>query len=431
MTKDSIFEKLVKNAGTIFLGNSAASALNIISFSLMARSVGAEFLAVFALSQTYAALMNDIFYVQTWESLVKFGSTDLDKEKLGSLIKTNVLIDSLSAFTAFVFALLLVLPVSIFTGWDRSHLPMLSMYSISIMFNLTTLTIGIPRLLREFSGIAKIQIGIAVVRLAAVFACYLLKGGSSYFIGIYLCMDILTNIFLMSFGLHLIKKRLGTKWWSKKLLINREQLNFIWWTNLRSIIRVPVRHFDVIVISSVISMEMLGYYKVYKEITKVVSNVADPVSQAIYPEFTKLVGNDRHAESVALARKSMFLMSMVAVALSAFLCLSAELVVGSFFGQQFLSQIYVLYFMIIVAGFSFSTSPINSLFIAAGFAKASFYIVLFTNSVYLLMAYWCGSLWGLFGVVLANALQFVLNKELKVYVLRRAGRWVAKAGVNC
>ena len=431
MTKESIFQKLVKNAGTIFLGNSAASALNIVSFSLMARSVGAEFLAVFALSQTYAALMNDTFYVQTWESLVKFGSAKLDDAELGSLIKTNVLIDSLSAFAAFLFALLLVLPVSVFAGWDRANVPMLSMYSLSIMFNLTTLTIGVPRLLREFSGIAKIQIAVALARLLAVSACYLLQGGPSYFIGVYLCMDILTNICLMTFGLRLVKKRLGRGWWRQKLIMNREQLHFIWWTNLRSIIRVPVRHFDVIVISSVISMEMLGYYKVYKEITKVVSNVADPVSQAIFPEFTKLVGNDQHTESIALARKSMFVMSLVAIALSAVLCLSAQLVVGTFFGKQYLSQINILYFMIIVAGFSFSTSPINSLFIAAGFAKASFYIVLFTNAVYLLMSYWCGSLWGLFGVVSANALQFVLNKELKVHVLRRAGRWVARGGANC
>lgn len=426
MAKDNIFNKLLKNSGTIFFGNSAASALNIISFSFMAKSVGAEFLAVYALSQTYSSLINDIFNVQTWESLVKFGSEKLSDEELASLIKTNLLIDSLSALTAFVFALLLALPISILAGWDRAHLPIISLYSISILFNITSLTIGIPRLLREFSGVAKIQVGISVVRLLAVSVCYYLRGDSSLFIGIYLCMDILTNMFLMSFSLYLIRQKLGRNWWSNKLLINKEQINFIWWTNLRTIIRVPVRHFDVIVISSVISMEALGFYKVYKEITKVISNISDPVSQAIFPEFTKLIGNDNHKESVALAKKSIFVMSLVAVVLSVFLCLAAELVVRTFFGHEFLAHINILYFMIIVSGFAFSTTPINSLFIAAGFAKASFYVVLLTNTVYLLMAFWCGSIWGLFGVVLANVIQFALNKELKVLILRRAGRWVAK-----
>ncbi len=222
-------------------------------------------------------------------------------------------------------------------------------------------------------------------------------------------MDILTNLFLMAFGAYLIKLKLGRNWWSNKLLINKEQINFIWWTNLRTIIRIPVRHFDVIVISSVISMEVLGFYKVYKEITKVISNVADPVSQAIFPEFTKLIGSDNHKESIALAKKSILAMSLVAVALSVLLCLASEFVVRTFFGPEFLSNINILYFMIIVAGFAFSTTPINSLFIAEGFAKASFYVVLLTNTVYLLMVFWCGSLWGLFGVVLANLIQFVLT----------------------
>jgi len=427
MAKDTLFTKLLKNSGTIFFGNSAASALNIISFSLMAKSVGAEFLAVYALSQTYSLLLNDIFNIQTWESLVKYGSTKISDVELASLIKTNLVIDSLSALTACVFALLLALPISILAGWDRAYLPIISLYSVSILFNITTLTIGIPRLLREFSGVAKIQIGISIVRLLAISVCYYLREGPRYFIGIYLCMDILTNLFLMAFGAYLIKLKLGRNWWSNKLLINKEQINFIWWTNLRTIIRIPVRHFDVIVISSVISMEVLGFYKVYKEITKVISNVADPVSQAIFPEFTKLIGSDNHKESIALAKKSIFAMSLVAVALSVLLCLASEFVLRTFFGPEFLSNINILYFMIIVAGFAFSTTPINSLFIAEGFAKASFYVVLLTNTVYLLMVFWCGSLWGLLGVVLANLIQFVLNKEIKVLILRRAGRWMAKA----
>lgn len=426
MVIDHVFKKLLKNSGTIFLGNSSASALNMISFSLMARAVGPGFLAVYALSQTYAYLVNDIFNVQTWEGLVKFGSSKLNDDEMASLIKTNIVIDSVSALVAFVFALLLALPVTILAGWDRSNIPMLSLYSVSILFNSTTLTIGIPRLMREFSGVAKIQIGISVIRLISVALCYYLGGTSRLFIGIYLCMDILTNVGLIFFSTHLVKQKLGSGWWSRKLIFNREQISFIWWSNLRTIIRIPVRHFDVIVISSVISMEALGAYKVYKEITKIIANVSDPVSQAIFPEFTKLIGSDNHDDSVALARKSMFVMSIVAIALSVLLCLTSQLIISTFFGVKYLSHINILYILIIITGFAFSTTPINSLFIAAGFARASFYVVLITNAVYLLLAFWCGSMWGLLGVVLANAVQFVLNKEFKVFILKRAGKWVKK-----
>ncbi|QXE91670.1 oligosaccharide flippase family protein [Geomonas subterranea] len=429
MTNDTIFARLLRNSGTIFLGNSAASAFNIVSFSLLARAVGAELLAVFALCQTYAALINDIFNVQTWESVVKFGSANPSDQELGSLIRTNVVIDTVSAVIACGAALLLLLPVSVAAGWSKSYLPMISFYALTILFNSTTLAIGVPRLLREFTGVARIQIGVAVLRLAAVGTCYFMKGEAAVFIGVYICMDILANLLLTCYGARLATRRLGRKWWSSRMHISREQVGFIWWTNLRTIIRVPVRHFDVIVISSVISMEALGCYKVYKEIVKVIANVADPVSQAVFPEFTKLIGSDRFDESVALARKSMAALSLVSVALCGALCLAAGVIVKAFFGAQFLGRLPVLYLMIMVAGLSFATSPINSLFIAAGYAKASFYVVVVTNTVYLAMAYLCGSAFGLVGIVVANATQFVLNKELKVWVMKRTGRWTREPRV--
>lgn len=423
MATESVFRKLLRNSGTIFFGNSTASALNMVSFSLMARTVGAELLAVFALAQTYSLLVNDLLNVQTWESVVKFGSAKPSDEELGSLIKTNFVIDTVSAVAACACAILLAVPVSVLAGWDRGNVPIICLYALTILFSSTTMTIGVPRLLREFAGVARIQIGVALVRLAAVSVCFFLQGEAKTFIAIYICIDILSSLSLIIYGAWLIRKRLGKRWWSSSLLITREQLNFIWWSNLRTIIRVPVRHFDVIVISSVISMEALGYYKVYKEITKVVSNVADPVSQAIFPEFTKLVGSNRYEESVALAKKSMFAMSWVATILAVFLCLAAGTVVELFFGAQFLDNLNILYLMIVIAGFSFSTAPINSLFIAAGYARASFFVVVVTNTIYLLMAYFCGAKWGILGVVLANATQFILNKELKVSIMKRTGKW--------
>lgn len=417
--QDSLIKKIIKNAGIVFLGNSTASALNLVSFTLMARAIGPEMLAVFVLAQTYSLLVNDIFNIQTWESMVKFGSLGDASSKFLNIVKTNLMLDSVSAVVAFSLAMALVYPASLLLGWDNSNATILCLYTGTILFNITSLTIGIPRLFNKFKSIAKIQIAMSIMKIVSVSIVYFINGDFLYYVLIYLSIEILTNLSLITFSLFLLRKKLGKKWWKIKTQIDREQIRFIWWTNLRTIVRIPVRRFDVIVISSVMSLHVLGLYKVYKEVTSVIERIGEPVNQAIYPEFTKLIGRKKTVQSIIVAKKTILLMSGVSFFLTMLLLVSSKVIVGTFFGNEYLEYINALYLMIILSGISFATLPINSLFIAAGFVKYSFYIVVFTNAVYIAVAFSCGSIWGVFGVILANAIQMLLNQSLKFYLLSR------------
>ncbi len=217
----------------------------------------------------------------------------------------------------------------------------------------------------------------------------------------------------------LLSSKYGSHWWEKGFKIDKDQIRFIWWTNLRTIIRIPVRHFDMVVISSVISIQMVGIYKVYKEIAGLISRVGDPVNQSIYPEFTKLLGRNDINKTISVTKKTMLLLFGVGVLFSIFLMSISNFLVGTCFGEEYLIDINALYFMIILFGVSFITVPINSLFIAAGFAKYSFMIICVTNIIYLITAFSFGKLIGIYGVVLAFAFQKILNKGLKIFYLKK------------
>jgi O-antigen/teichoic acid export membrane protein len=93
--------------------------------------------------------------------------------------------------------------------------------------------------------------------------------------------------------------------------------------------------------------------------------------------------------------------------------------VGYFFGDEYLVLIWALYSLILLTGLNLFLTPINSLFISAGFARYSFYIVLFTNIIYLAILYYGGLMYGIVGVVLAFAVQIILNKAFKIYFLAK------------
>jgi len=419
MKLDCFIRKIIKNAGVVLCGNSMASALNLVSFALLAKQIGPESLAVLVLAQTYSLIINDIFNIQTWESMIKFGSGSLKDQAMLNVIRTNFVLDLISAIVAACVALLCIKPVVFLMHWDVSPTTIFYLYSVSILLNITTFTIGIPRLFDKFTTIAKIQVSVAVVKLGAIILAIVLTKSPIIFFYIYFCGESLVNLFLILFSLKLLRITFGTAWWKHKFTIDKEQVRFIWWTNLRTIARIPVRHFDMIVISSVLSLHLVGVYKVYKEIAGFIGRIGDPVNQSIFPEFARLIAKNDLEKTVSIAKTTILLMTGLCVVLVFLLSLSSKLIVSTFFGAEYLLNIDVLYYLIFLYGLSFLTVPINSLFIAAGFAKYSFWGISFSNVVYLFTAFVLGQSIGIYGIVIAYAVQLVFNKGFKLYFLKK------------
>jgi len=303
--------------------------------------------------------------------------------------------------------------------WDEQMVGIISLYSFSILSNITCLTIGIPRLFNKFKHISAFQVAVSLVRLIFVIVASISSQNLITYIYIYFISEILLNGLLITFSLYLLKKELNPKWWKEKIVIDRNQIRFIWWLNLRTIVRIPVRYFDMIVISSVMSLQMVGVYKVYKEIAGVVKKIQDPINQTIYPEFTKLLANRKTKSTANIAKKTMLLLSGLSVVLTTILLLTASIVIETFFGSEYLLEINALYGLIIIYLLSFITVPINSLFVAAGFAKYAFYVLLLTNSLYLVSAYFLGIEYGIYGIVVAYMVQLAFNRGLKIHLLKK------------
>lgn len=386
----------------------------------MANAIGPELLAHFALAQIYVGIINSIFNVQTWESMIKFGAQDSNTENfLASTIKTNFIIDLVSALIALAFAIMLLPVTASLLKWPPELIELAYLYSLTIPFTLTTLTIGIPRLFNKFFDIAKIQFSIAALRLLAVFYISQIDGNTKQYISIYIAGEILLNLCLIFLSTVLIRKKDDLHFLKAKITINRDQIKFLWWTNLRTIVRIPVRHLDMIIISQVMSMNTVGVYKVYKEIASIIDRLGVPVNQALYPEYAKLLGKEKSDDSINITKKIILLLSLISILTLGFFLVFSELIVGKLFGVEYLTLITALYFLVVLTCINLALTPINSLFIAAGFAKYGFYIVLANNILYLAAALIGGTYLGIYGIILAFAAQMTFNQGAKILMMKK------------
>ena len=271
LLNDKLVGKIVRNSGVILSGNLASSALGFVSFAIVAHSLGPELLAYFALAQVYALIINDLFNVQTWECLIKFGARDDRSHDLGCTVKTNVIIDLASALLAFGVAFGFADRIGAHLGWDDTLIRLARFYSFVIPFTLTTLTVGIPRLYDKFAVIAKIQFAMAIVKLLLIATVKFRGGGVLEFTSVYILVDILINFSLIVVSLRLAKRENLVDWIRTKVRLTREEVRFLWWTNLRTVVRIPVRQLDLLIMNQVLSMNVVGIYKSYKEMLGSVS----------------------------------------------------------------------------------------------------------------------------------------------------------------
>ena len=86
LVEDNSLKKLTRTTGIVLTGNTGASLMNFVSLTVMANQLGPKVLALFVLTQSYTAIVNAVFNVQTWESMVKFGHSEKSESAFSNVV---------------------------------------------------------------------------------------------------------------------------------------------------------------------------------------------------------------------------------------------------------------------------------------------------------------------------------------------------------
>ena len=423
--QDNFLRRLFRNVGILLSGDAAASLFGLIYLVLTTRALGAGRFGILVLVQTYVNVVDRLVSSQTWQALIKYGAeaiAEQGQERFKAMVKTGTLLDVSIAMLGTLIAATGAFWIGPWLGWDGEITRMAAWYSVSILLRLSDTPIGIIRLYDQFKVFASQRVICEGFKLLAVTAAYLTGAGLRTYVIIWMATTVLKHLFLFTAAHYLLYQRSVRHWWKARMAGCWPFVAFNWWSSLASSLDIPVKQLDVFIISSVLSLEAVGIYRVFKDVAQVVTKVADPVYQAIYPQFAVLIAQSDARRAARMAVKLGVILMVFGAPVVLAISLTSPWWLRVIFGQVFATQWLVLTAYLAYQTVSLAFQGLHPLFVAMGYIRKNFLILALANAAFLLCAWRFGTEWGLIGIVVALAVQFSIMVLLKILYLRRGLR---------
>lgn len=430
--KDALFRRLLQNAGWLLSGTVVATALTLGSTVIKARTLGPELFGVLAVIAAYVAVVERLATFQPWLALIKYGAEALQKERpdeFMGLVKVSILLDLIGAVSGMAIAVGGSLALAGWWGWDSRISGMAAVLSTGILFNLSGTPTGILRLLdrfRMFTVQTVLTAGLGLVGAAVV---YVAGGGIWGFLMVMLVSGIVGNLFLLGAGVVALRQRGLWQHRRSPVILWKPFLRFSGWTYVTSTLDIPIRQLDILLVSALTSFELTGIYKIIKQVCALLAGVADPLYQAVYPQFAALVADHQDREVAKYAVRVGVVIAAALGPVALVLAVLSPWWLGLVFGAAFAAGWPALSAFLLLTALSMSCVAVHPLFTALGYVKENAIVLLVANSVYLVCVWLLTDAVGLVGLAAAYGVQLLLVVGLKLAYLRRDWAGRARSGV--
>jgi O-antigen/teichoic acid export membrane protein len=381
LTTQSPLKKVLKNATILFSGNMGANILGLLSVAVFTHSQGAEVFGYYVLFLTFIEIIDRVFNFQTWQAFIKF-ATDFqvknEHHNLMMLLKYSFLVDLISLIVATFVALFLSSFAMDFFNIPHDYYVLLLLMSLTILFKTTEISAGVFRLYDRFKVQAKIAVYSSAIKFAMFCMIALFAPSFEMFVYATVLAQFITMMMKYFYAksvlyehnitiVDVLKEKVNVP-----LLKELKIFSFIVYNNFDVAVRMLSRQLDTVILGKLYGAEVVGIYKIAKEVANLMAKLTDPVYQAIYPEFAKMLANGKKLEAKQMAIKISFYAGVVGFIFYGLFTLLGEWAIGLAFGSEFLEAYQVSMIYMIAILIAMISLPLPSLMHSFGLAKYAF-----------------------------------------------------------
>lgn len=404
---DRAIRRLISNGGVLLTGQLAGALFGALALAFTARALGPTELGILVLAQTYALVIARLVSSQSWQAVIKYGTTLLEQSRYARFNGLLVACFGIEAAFALIGASLAWVIASAGAGhfeWTGDVAFATALYSLTIAFNVVGTPIGVMRVFNRYRLVATQTAAVAMVKAVAVFIAWYAGGGLHAFLLIWVSAEIfsyITTVALAGWVLHaegVLKYGCSslrhvaalTGFWS-----------FVWSTNVHATIRAATREADILLVGGIAGPASAGVFKVAKQFSAMLARCVDPFYQAIYPDLASLWSQGAVTQFRRLIVRAGSIAAIFALAVWTVMILTGKALLDFTVGSDFLGAYptmiaYMFAMVLSVGGF-----PLHPALLASGRPRTALGIVLIATLAYYVLLFPLLSQYGALGASLA------------------------------
>ena len=422
---NDFWRKLFKNSFYAIIGEGGSSVINLFIVFLLIKLLGNDEYAILVLAQSYMSILDLIINLQSWQSVIKFGEEMRVKNKIDKyleFIKLGSILDISTAILCGLISLFIAPLIGSIFNWSNELILCCQIFTAEIYFHFSGTPIAVLRLENKFNLVAIQKIVSAIIKLAVLLfiLCMTSKLSLITAVIIYVVTDIISHLILVIMFLTIIHKKWGIRRLLKsKIPENKGQfIKYTIWCTLGDAVDIPVLYLDVFVVSA-LKLELVTVFKVFKQIISVLSKLAAPIYQAIFPQFSTLVAKGEYKRGYDAVIKIRNAVYKYFIPLIIVVGLSSPIWLNIIFGEIFSQYWYILFIYLIIHTYALSYTTIHPYFTALGKVKEGFIICLIANVVYLILALTLTKHFGMIAIVMSYAVQILIVIHAKKHMIKK------------
>jgi O-antigen/teichoic acid export membrane protein len=417
MTPPSSLNKVLKNASILLSGNMGANVFGLLSIAIFTHSQGAVIFGYYVLFLTFIEIIDKIFNFQTWQAFIKFATDFQVKDEhhnVMMLLKYSFLVDLASLVVATLVALTLSSFAMEFFSIPVEYHTLLLLMSLTILFKTTEISTGVFRLYDRF----KVQAKIAVYSSAIKFGMFALIAFVAPSFEVFVYATVLAQFITMMMKYFYAKSVLNEhnitiveilkEKVNMPLFKELKIFSFIVYNNFDVAVRMVSRQLDTVILGKLYGAEIVGIYKIAKEVANLIAKLTDPVYQAIYPEFAKMLANGKKLEAKQMAIKISLYAGGAGLVFYGLFALLGVWAIGLAFGSDFLAAYGVTLVYFIAIFIAIVNLPLVPVLHSKGLAKQAFWNQLWATFSYCLVVYPLALYFSAIGAALAYIVFYIV-----------------------
>lgn len=287
--------RLLRNLAWVGSSQAVIAVLGLVSLALTARALGPAGLGVLAVVEAYSRSIARLLHPEPWQVVIKHGAEALeagDHERFERLVWLSLMTDLVLGLVAAMAGIALAGLAARWMGALADQAALLAVGGTAGLLAARPTAMGVLRLYDRFDLLARIDMGIALFRLALVAVVWAAGGGLLAFVLVFVVWTIADGLLPMLFALPQMRRhghRLRPASPSRIAAENPGLLRLFVNSNANVTLRQLRQRFDIVLLAGVLPASALGHYQLARRIGEAALRLGRPLGQVTFPEFARLV----------------------------------------------------------------------------------------------------------------------------------------------